>query len=287
MMTLYKYLSITFILILSLSINVSAQITKPNPSPRVELKQQIGLANISLDYGRPSARDRQIFGALIPYGKIWRAGANASTKFTLDRAISIKGNQVPEGTYAIYVIPAKKEWTIIISKNTKLWGAGGYDDKDDLVRFNAPISKLKDKQESFRIDFENFHANGADMYIAWENTKVILPIFIDSDAEVFKEITEKVVNAKGEVKAGTYYDAGSFYFEKNKDLPQAAKWVEKAMELRPKAFWYVYKRAEIALALNDKVTAKAMAEKSLKMAKASAHDYGYIAKNELLLAKIK
>lgn len=286
MTSYFKQLSFLCLFLLGISTS-QAQITKPNASPRAQLTQQIGLATAKLDYGKPAVKGRKIFGELIPFGKVWRAGANASTKISFNRDIMLHKQAIPTGEYALYVIPNKTEWTIIISKNTKLWGAGGYDAKDDLVRFNVATSKLKAHQETFYIGFENFHANGGDLIITWEKTKIVMPIFIDTDAVIYKEIKEKVINASGEIKAGTYFDAASFYVEKGKDLDQAAKWFDKAIELRPKAFWYLYARAELAFKQNDRTTARRLSEKSLKMAQESAADYGYIAKNELLLKKIK
>ena len=276
------------ITIFSISYSALAQINKPGLSPRVEVTQKIGLATVKLDYGRPSMKGREIFGSLIPYGKVWRTGANSSTKISFDRDVVIKNKTIPKGEYALYSIPDEKEWTIIIHGNNKLWGAGNYKEENDFARFQFPIQKLTESQKTLSIDFENLNANGGDLTIAWENTKVVVPIFIDTDELIFKEIEEKLINATGEISAATYFDAAQFYYEKEKELNKAVEWFDKAINLRPNAFWYVYYRAEIAYKLNDKKTAKTMAEKSLQMAKASpAGDFGYIAKNELLLKSIK
>ncbi len=266
---------------------VQAQIAKASLSPRIKVEQQIGLAKLTLDYGRPSKKDRPIFGGLIPYGKVWRTGANASTKLSFDKDVTIAGNKLPAGLYALYTIPGQKEWTIIIHKNAKLWGAGGYDSKDDFIRFKSPVHSLNDRQETLSISTENFHANGGDLIIKWEKTKIVLPVFVDSDALTFKEIEDKIINAEGEIKAATYFDAAQFYYHKNKNLNLAKEWFDKAIALRPNAFWYVYYRAELAYTQKDYKTAKKFVEQSLAMAKkSSSGDYGYIAKCELLIDKI-
>ena len=266
----------------------NAQITKASLSPRIKIEQQIGLATLNLDYGRPSKNDRPIFGDLIPYGKVWRTGANSSTKISFDKEISLAGNKIAAGNYALYTIPGKKKWTIIIHKNTKLWGAGSYDAKDDLMRFEVEATTQKESKESFEIYADNFHANGGDLIISWDKTKIVLPIFVDSDALTFQEIEDKLItNPSADTKAATYFDAAQFYYHKGKDFEKAKKWFDKAIELRPKAFWYVYYRAELAYTQKDIKTAKKLAEQSLKMAKESpSGDYGYIAKNELLLKKL-
>ncbi len=279
---------IAILVVYVFSLNTEAQITKANLSPQLKIEQQVGLANFTVEYGRPGMKGRTIFGSLIPYGKVWRTGANSSTKFSIDKQVTIAKQTIPAGSYALYSIPGRDEWTIIIHKNTKLWGAGGYNDKDDLLRFKIPVTKLKDTQETLNIIFENFHANGGDLVISWENTKIILPVFVDTDALTFKEIEEKIIKVTKPIKAGTYFDAAQFYYHKKKDLKLAQKWFDKAIELRPNAFWYVYYRAELAYTLNDFKTAKTYVTKSLAMAKESASgDYGYIAKCTLLLDKLK
>lgn len=279
------FLSLGLIII---TISLQAQITKASLSPQIKIEQNVGLAKITLQYGRPGAKDRPIFGALIPYGKVWRTGANSSTKLTIDKDVSFNGNKIPAGTYGLYSIPNKTEWTIIIHKNEKLWGAGNYNEANDLLRFKVPVINLKDYQETLSVNFENFNANGADLTIEWENSKVSIPIFVDSDALVFQQIEDKLIKGTGEITAQTYFDAASFYYEKDRDLQTAVKWFDKAIELRPSAFWFTYYRAEIAYKLEDYATAKTYANTSLESAKASkSGDYGYIAKNELLLKKIK
>lgn len=278
---------ITIIFVLLAIITVNAQITSPSLSPRINVEQNLGLATISLDYGRPSRNNRDIFGALIPYNRVWRTGANASTKITLDREIYLAENKIKTGTYGLYTIPNKNEWTIIIHKNAKLWGSAGYKVEDELVRFKVPVINLNDIRETLTINFEGFNANGGKLIIAWEKVKVEIPVFVDTDAIIFAEIEEKIINSKDEIKAQTYFDAALFYYNKNKDFKKAIQWFDKAIELKPSAFWYRYYRAEIAYTLKDKKTAKTYAEKVLNDAKNStSSDYGYIAKATLLLNKI-
>lgn len=277
-----------FSLLLLTSSTLMSQINKPSLSPRIVTEQKVGLANVTLDYGQPNKQGRQVFGGLIPYGRLWRTGANASTKVTIDREVSLAGNLVPAGTYGLYSIPGKKEWTIILHKNSGLWGAGGYDQANDLLRFTTPAIELKDTRETFAIYFENFNTNGGDMVIAWENAKVAIPLFVDSDAAIFQEIEEKITKATEAVKAQTYFDAAQFYLLKKVKLDLAKEWFDQAIEMRPAAFWYVYYRAELAYELGDLATAKALTEKCLTAAKASpSSDFGYISKCTLLLAKLE
>jgi tetratricopeptide (TPR) repeat protein len=267
---------------------VNGQINKPSLSPRIVTEQRVGLATIKLNYGQPNMQGRKIFGALIPYGRLWRTGANSSTKISIDQTVTFAGEKIPAGDYSLYSIPGEKIWTIIINNNTKHWGAAGYDKTEDLVRFELPALKLKDKRETFSIHFESFDANGANLIITWENTKIAIPIFIDSDELIYKEIDTKITQATGDISAQTYFDAAQFYYHKEKDLDQAVLWFEKAMAMRPSAFWYIYYRAELAFHLKDYAAANEYTKKCLKLAEAStSSDFGYLSKCKLLLEKIE
>lgn len=265
----------------------TAQINKPSLSPRVKTEQNVGMVHVSLDYGQPNKQNRKIFGGLIPYEKLWRTGANASTKISFDKDVKLGGANVPAGLYSIYSIPGEEEWTVILHKNTELWGSAGYDQKNDLVRLKVPVTKLNDELETFTIHFENFNTNGGDLIIAWENAKISIPLFVDSDAIILQEIESKINVENGDVKAQTYFEAAQFYHLKGIDLETAMKWYGKAIELRPNAFWYIYYKAELAFLLEDYGVAREYAEKCLEAAKqSSSTDYGYIAKCALLLEQI-
>lgn len=274
-------------LLLFTSISLLAQIEMPSLSPKKITKQKVGLANFTLEYGQPSKNGREIFGSLIPYNKLWRTGANASTKITIDKEVSFAGNKIPAGTFGLYSIPNKKKWTIIIHKKSNLWGAGGYQKENDLVRFTVPSQKTNDATETLNIRFENFTINGADLVIIWEKTKVIIPVLVNSDAIIENQIKAKITSTDKAINPQTYFDAAQYYYQKNKSLDTAFEWFSKAVELRPQAFWYIYYKAELAHKLGKKKVAKEGAAKCLKAAKNSkSSDYGYIAKCSILLKAI-
>jgi tetratricopeptide (TPR) repeat protein len=266
-----------------LTLHATAQINQPDLSPRIEIKQHVGLVNVELNYGQPNRRSRTIFGSLIPFGKVWRTGANMSTKITFDKEVKLANHIIPKGNYALYTIPEQNEWTIIIHKNDSLWGTNGYDKESDLVRFNVPVINLTDTIETLSINFDNFTADGGDLIILWENTKVKIPLYVNSEEVILKEILEKTADSNKKISAQTYYDAAKFYVLKEKDLNTAMLWFTKAIELKPNAFWIVYRKAELALELKDYKLAKQMAEQCNTMAKESTSDYGYILKSEQLL----
>lgn len=274
--------------LIAFSINQSiAQIEQPSLSPKVTTQQKVGLATITLTYGQPSVKGRKIFGSLIPYGRLWRTGANASTKITTDKEIKVANHIIPAGTYGLYSIPSEKEWTIILHKNSNLWGSAGYKKENDLIRFTVPAIKTKDTRETFYIGFQDFTVDGAALIILWENTEIKIPFTVNSDRIIENQIASKITNATQPVKAQTYFDAAQYYYQKSKNLTTALQWFTKAEELRPNAFWYTYYKAELALKLNKTTIAKQGAEKCLTAAKNSpSTDYGYIAKCSLLLKEI-
>ncbi|MCC9138569.1 DUF2911 domain-containing protein [Pontibacter silvestris] len=172
-------------------------IKTPAASPSSKIEQTVGLSTVTVEYSRPSMKGRKIFGGLEPYGELWRTGANASTKLKLSDDVTIEGNKVPAGEYALYTIPGENEWTIIIHKNTKLWGDGGTDYKpeEDLVRFKVKPVQNARTVETFTINFANLKQDAADVELLWENTIVPFTIKTDVDSKVMSQIQEQVINS--------------------------------------------------------------------------------------------
>jgi len=268
--------------------SLDAQLSIAPASPHAQLTQQVGLANVTLDYSRPSVNEREIFGGLIAFGKIWRTGANASTKLTFDRDVRFGGEDVPAGTYALYTIPGAERWTIVLHTNTELWGAGNYDASQDLLRVDVPVVKLADHVESLTLDFQNFHFEGADLVIRWDDTQVAVPVEVPNDEAVMAEIRAKVIEATEPVSAQDYFSAAVYYHKTGRDLQLAAGWMDNALAMQPQAFWMVLARAELAYDMGDMDRARQGAELARKLAGQSpAGDFGYVAKSELLLAKLQ
>lgn len=264
-----------------------AQLSLPRASPRAELTVQVGLAQVTLDYSRPGAKDRTIFGGLEPYGVVWRTGADASTKISFDRDVMFGGHDVPAGTYALYTIPQPESWTVILSRNTSLWGAGGYSVSDDLLRVEVPVRHQATPWETLTLDFRGFHPNGAEFFIRWADVEVAVPVITDTDAVVMVQIDEQVKNATGPVDSSLYFDAAKYYVERGLELELAAQWVEKAVEQSPQSFWMVYYRADLARTMGKLETAEAWAIRARDSAAAADDDYGYVARSEALLAALE
>lgn len=261
-----------------------AQIAMPAPSPTATLEQKIGLTDFTVVYSRPSMKGRAIFGELVPFGEVWRTGANEPTKLTFGDAVTIAGNDLPAGTYALYTIPNANEWTIIISKNTELWGSMGYSADDDAFRFTVPVQQVSPAVETFTIDIANMNMSTAHLRLSWENTLVEIPIVAEVDSKVMAQIKEQVIDGKSE-NPGILFQAGSFLYEKGEDLGQALEWVSKSAETQAQ-YWVLHLKAKIQYELNQDEAAIATAQKSMALAK-EANNPDYVRLNEKLIAEIK
>lgn len=278
---------ITFTLAILLLAGMSAfaqQIQMPQASPSAKIAQKVGLTDVTVDYSRPSTKGRKIFGELVPYGEVWRTGANGATIISFSTDVEIDGKKVPQGQYALYSIPGKSEWTIILSKDTKLWGAIGYNPDNDLMRFKAVPEKLSRVYETFEISFNNMTDNGADLSIKWEQTRVDFPITTQVDAIVMAQIKELVID-KEATDPTLLYSAANYYFTNQKDIPQAYTWITKSVESDPK-YWTMHLKAKIELALGKKTEALESAKKSKEMA-IEAKNPDYVSLNDRLIKSIK
>ncbi len=274
------------ILLCVLSITTFAQIKTPQPSPIASSKQAFGLGEISLNYSRPQVKGRVIFGDLVPYDKIWRTGANNSSKITFSDDVMIEGNKLAAGEYAVYTIPGKTEWTIIFHKNLKMWGLGepgDYKEENDALRVKVKSTTIPSVVESFTMEISDVAAKTCKLVIAWEKTRVSVNISTDIDSKIEASI-EKTLNPKPD--AGAYFSAASYYFENGKDLNKALEWVEKAIAGRPDAYWIVHLKAKICKGLNKKSEAMEAASKSKEMAE-KAGNPDYVALNDKLIAELK
>lgn len=267
------------------ALSTTAQIKAPQPSPLGEIEAMVGLTEIEVEYSRPGKKDREIFGKLVPYGEIWRTGANASTKFKTDKDIMINGKELKAGEYALYTIPGEAEWTIIFHNKLEYWGVGDYKEEDDALRVTAKPKKLATTLETLTIEFSHFTQGDAKMMLAWDNTAVMIDIKTKLDEQMEAQIKDVLL---GGPSANDYRAGAEYYMEKGENLEQALEWMTKACEMRPEAFWMMYAKAELLQKMGKNKEAKAAAMKSIEVAKASERgDFGYIKKNEELIESLK
>ena len=261
-------------------INAEAQLKTPAPSPTQTVKQDFGLGSIELSYSRPVMKGRKIFGDLVPFGNVWRTGANSATLVTFSDEVTIGGKKVPAGKYGLLSIPNKDSWTLIISKQLDVTSPAAYKAESDVVRVDVNTMKLAEKTESFTIQFANVKPTSCELHIMWENTAVSLPISTDVDAKVMTQI-DQLMNKD----TRPYFNAAMYYMDNGKDLNQALSWFDKAVEMNAAAFWIHHQRANCLAKLGKKAEAKAAAEKSKELAAAAKND-DYVKLNEKLLADL-
>ncbi|MBU8882394.1 DUF2911 domain-containing protein [Kaistella sp. DKR-2] len=184
-----------FTALLAISVSAYSQFTIPASSPRQKVEQQFSMSKITVDYGRPGVKGRKIFGELVPFGKVWRAGANSSTKLTFEQSVTFGGKTVPAGTYGLFVIPTEKEWKIILNKDAQQWGAYEYDEKLNVTDIVVPVQKLSETQEWFAIELNPVDDSSLDLVMKWDVTKVTVPLKTAKPDTVTK-IVEKLKEIK-------------------------------------------------------------------------------------------
>jgi Protein of unknown function (DUF2911) len=260
----------------------------PDASQHAAITQRVGLTDISLEYSRPTKRGREIFGGLVPYGQVWRTGANQPTKIKFSDMVKIGGQELPAGEYAFYSLPNENEWTIIFSRNTKLWGAYGYKAGDDALRVQVKPMTLATPVETFTISFDDLKNDGASLSLTWDKTRVPVEIMTNTASKVQSEIDD-ALKEPAALKPQFYYSAASFYYEHDKDLAQAAKWIDEAIaKQEPARYFMFYKKAQIEAKLGQKEEAKAAADKSIELLKAEPQpDESAIRNSQLLIDSLR
>ena len=275
-------LSIAAATILFMGIHtVDAQVKLPAASSTQTITQALGIKNISLTYQRPNINGRTVFGGLVPYGQVWRTGANNIPALTFEEEVTIESHKVPAGTYGLFTVPNKAEWTIILSKNPKQWGAYQYNDSEDLLRFNVKPQTLANKVETFTISFEDVTTKSTKLTLAWENTKVGFTISTDQSKEILASIDAAM---QGDKKP--YFQAAQYYFSNNLDINKAAEWAKLADEGNTSAPHIKYWKARILAKAGDKAGAKQAAQEGLAMAEKS-NNQEYVKLNSQVLKEIK
>jgi hypothetical protein len=215
------------------------QLDLPRPSPSAKVSQTVGLTDISVDYSAPAVKGRKIWGAVVPYDKIWRAGANAVTKLTFSRDVSIVGRAVPAGSYAFFVIPGKTSWTLVLNKDLTQPGTGaGYKQEMDQLRVLVkPQTILLRERLAYQV--VDFNDTKATLTLEWEKVRLSMPIVLATDAQV-----DASLKTFGEDEWRAWNNAARYELESKKDYDTGLSFVEKS--LQKKETWLnVWTRAQL------------------------------------------
>lgn len=261
---------VLFLLAIVASFSLEAQIETPAPSPASKLMQTVGLTEVMVDYSRPSMRGRAVFGELVPYGKLWRTGANAYTKISFDTDVTISGQEVKSGTYSIFTKPGEKNWEVFFYTDTQGGGTPReWDDAKVVAKATVPVYPMDMPVETFTITIDDVKSNGANIGIIWENVYVAIPFGVPADKAVMSSIDKALAGPT----AGDYYTAAVYYSSENKDINKAKEWMDKAMSMTEKpAFWQLRQQSLILAKAGDKKGAIEVAKKSLMGAEAAGND---------------
>lgn len=265
----------------ALSTTINAQIQTPQPSPAAKMKQVVGLTDVTVEYSRPAMRGRTIFGDLVPYGKLWRTGANANTKITFGNDVTIGDAEVKKGTYAIFTIPNETSWDVIFYSDASNWGTPQkWDDAKVAAKVTAEVYDLPMDIQSFTISFDDLTDNHFNLGLLWENTYVGVKIGVPTEAIASKSIEAVMAGPSN----NDYFQAATYYHTSGKDLNKALKWMQKATKGDNPPFWYLRRMSLIQADLGDKAGAIATAKLSMAGAE-KANNADYVKMNKESIAE--
>lgn len=270
-----------FIFSVFIGLNTYAQLT-PQPSSTQSIVQDFGLGKINLVYSRPDVKGRKIFGGMEPYGTVWRTGANSATLIKFSDEVTMEGNKIPAGEYGLFSIPGEQEWTIILSKQSKQWGAYTYKATDDFIRFKVKTAHLAQLTETMTLAFNNVTPATCDLQMMWEHSGFVIHMTTDLDSKVMARI-DSAMNADKK----PYYEALIYYYNNNKDMNKALAWateLEKDKNFPPfvPKLW----KARVLLKKGDKAAAIATAQEGAKIAADMKTDE-YVRLNNEVIAQAK
>ena len=259
-----------FFAMLFVSVGLLAQIKTPAASPASTVNQTVGLTDVTIEYSRPSAKSRIIYGDLVSYGKLWRTGANARTKISFSKDVEVAGKALKKGTYALFTVPGENKWEIIFYNESDGWGAPKELDKEKVaLKVETTPIETAMYSESFHIYIDNLTNAGATLFIKWEKTLVPINFTVFTDKEVMASI-DHVFSGPSQAD---YLAAARYYFDEGKDIQKAKMWIDKSLEgAENPAFWHLRQKSLIYAAAGDKKGAIEAAKQSLAAAKKAGND---------------
>jgi tetratricopeptide (TPR) repeat protein len=264
---------------------IEAQVKTPQASPKSTVEQVVGLTNVDIDYSRPSAKGRNVFGDLVPFGKVWRTGANANTIISFSDDVTIDGKTLPKGKYSLYTLPKADNWEVIFYKTIDNWGnPEKWDEANVALRANAKPVLTDRKVETFTLAINNITNDSADLEIAWEKTVVALKFEVPTQKTAIASITKALAGPS----AGDYFSSAQYFFQSNGDMTKALEYVNKAVSMTKEGddvpFWYLRQKSLIQAKLGDKKGAIETAKLSLAAAEKAKND-DYVKMNKDSIAE--
>jgi hypothetical protein len=251
---------------------IEAQVKTPQPSPKSTLTQVVGLTNVEITYSRPSAKGRDVFNNLVPFGKLWRTGANENTTISFSDDVVIDGKTLPKGKYALFTIPRADKWEIVFYSSTDNWGTPEtWDETKVALRTSVKSEGLERFVESFTIGINNLDNNFGVLELSWEKTVTSIKFEVPTQKTAMASIDKALAGPS----AGDYFSSAQYLFQSNGDLAKALTYINKAIEMnKDKPFWYTRLKSQIQAKQGDKKGAIETAKQSLAAAEiAKNQDY--------------
>lgn len=271
--------SLLLVAILGMAFYSQAQ-ELPQLSPAATVSQRIGLTDVTVTYSRPSARGREVFGGLVPYGEMWRTGANHSTIIEFSDVVTIMDQSLPAGKYSLFTIPNSGAWEVIFNRNTTLSGLDGYITEEDVLRVKTVVRPCNNT-ESFAIQFENLGEDRADLVLRWAKQEVALTIEAGSTKKAVQNIQEALQKPDADYIA--YARSAGFYLDRGIEPAKALEWARKSVDMEKK-YWNTFYLARALAATGDKEAAVKKGEEAVDLATAAA-DMGAVRSYQARIAE--
>ncbi|MEO8602678.1 MAG: DUF2911 domain-containing protein [bacterium] len=232
----------------------------PQASPSARVEQQVGVTKFSVAYSSPGVKGRAVWGALVPYGELWRSGANAATTLEASRDFSFGGTPVPAGSYAFYTIPDKTNWTVILNKNPGGLGTRGYDQKNDVARITVTPATIP-ARERLAYVFSNTTDDASRLDLEWDTLRVSVPLSVDTKAQVAANIDKALADAWR-----PHFIAARYLLDSGGDLNRALGDIDASIAITP-TWWNNWVKAQILAKQGKKAEAVVSAEQAQQLGK--------------------
>ncbi|WP_210488976.1 DUF2911 domain-containing protein [Rufibacter aurantiacus] len=266
-----KYLIAVTLLFFTVSGFAQTMLKLPQASPRANLTYTIGVTDITINYGAPGVKNREIWGKLVPYGKVWRAGANEATTIKFSTEVQIAQEKIPAGTYTLFVLPTDStNWSLILSKQKGLWGTDGYDQSQDMVRipFSPQWSVF---HETLQYTVQDITPNSGRLSLNWANKQLVIPIKVDAHSQTLKLIKDSLSSAKPTDWA-ILAQAVGYLLQQNSDHEQALEWINKSINIEEN-FFNTWLKAKLLAQKHEYAEALELNKKAQKLGRLSKESY--------------
>lgn len=256
-----------------------SQLVLPQPSPKASVMQVVGVTELSVTYSSPAVKGRVVWGDLVPYDEVWRTGANSATEISFSTAVQIAGNQVKAGKYALFTIPGRDNWTIILNSNEGQWGSTNYKKELDVVRFTVRPSMSERMQERLNFAVELTGEDRAEVVLRWEKMRVSFGVTTDLKMLAMDNINLYFHNAKADWYS--HHNAASYLLTNGGSAAEALRFAARSVELNPEHFMPHFTKARALAATGNINDALASARQAIAVGEAKTSDWFEMTRPEI------